>query len=373
MRYLRYIVIGTALGFSACNVNEEKNVSKEAAPMMMKNDFTTITLQKSNPVVKLKLAGEIVADKEVPLYAKVNSYVKRLQVDIGTEVKEGQVLIVLEAPEIQAQLAAIKSRWVAQEAIYIATKANYDRMFKASETEGTISRDALDQITAKKLSDEAQLTAAKSAYDELKVMEDYLIIRAPFSGLVTERNVDLGAFVGPNGKGADKPLLVVQTSGKLRLALSVPEANTPYLNLGDTIRFKVNSLPQKDYFGKISRKSGALSLKLRSERIEADLINTANELKPLMVAEAMINLHGQAPTFFIPKTALVESNLGIYVIRIENNKTKKVPVVKGRIMPDKFEIFGELNEGDHILLKASEEMEEGITVEGRKTLTDTKS
>lgn len=363
MKYLRYIVIGTALSFSACNPNEEKKEQKDAAPMMMKNDFTTITLQKSNPMVKLKLAGEIIADHEVPLYAKVNSYVKHLKVDIGSQVSEGQVLAVLEAPEIQAQLVAIKSRWAAQEAIYIATKANYDRMFKASETEGAISRDALDQITAKKLSDEAQLTAAKSAYDELKVMEDYLIIRAPFSGVVTERNVDLGAFVGPNGKGSDKPLLVVQTNGKLRLALSVPEANTPYLNVGDTIRFKVNALPQNDYFGKISRKSGALSLKLRSERIEADLINAANELKPLMVAEAIITLQGQTPTFFIPKTALVESNLGVYVIRIENNKTKKVPVAKGRVMPDKFEVFGALSEGDNILLKASEEMEEGMMVE----------
>jgi membrane fusion protein (multidrug efflux system) len=81
-----------------------------------------------------------------------------------------------------------------------------------------------------------------------------------------------------------------------------------------------------------------------------------------MVAETNIPLQAGQATFFIPKTALVDANLGIYVIRVENGKTKNIPVSKGRMMPDKVEIFGELNEGDNILLKASEEIEEGTSI-----------
>lgn len=116
------------------------------------------------------------------------------------------------------------------------------------------------------------------------------------------------------------------------------------------------------YMARISRKSGALDEKLRSEKIEADLLNVNEELKSMMVAETNIPLQARESSFFIPKTALVDANLGVYVIRIENGKTKNIPVAKGRMMPDQFEIFGELNEADQLLLKASEEIEEGTTI-----------
>src|SRR5690606_31354819 len=151
----------------------------------------------------------------------------------------------------------------AQEAIYIATKANFDRMNRANLTEGAISNDALDQITARYEADAAQLAAAKSVYDEIKVMQGYLQIHAPFSGVVSSRNVDLGAYVGSNGKGSDLPLFVIQDHGKLRLSISVPEANTPYVNFGDTLLFTIKSLPHKKYMGTIVRKTGALDAKLR--------------------------------------------------------------------------------------------------------------
>lgn len=360
MKLIYYILIGIV--FTSCNSETKKAEKTDAMPMMMMPNFETTSIKKSNPLVPLKLAGELVSDQETAIYAKVNSYVKKLPVDIGSVVTKGQVILVLEAPEIQAQLASAKSKWKAQEAIYIATKSNYDRMFKANETKGAIAKDALDQITARKLADQAQLEAAKSAYQEIQIMNDYLVIRAPFSGIIAERNIDLGSYVGPMGKGSDKPLLVLQDNKKLRVSLSVPEANTGYLNLGDSIHFKVNSIPQKKYMAKISRKSGVLDFKLRSERIEADLMKVYPELKPLMVVEAMIPLQAKEATFFIPKTALVESNIGMYVIRIENGMTKNIPVSKGRPLMDKIEVFGELNEDDNILLKATEEIVEGTKI-----------
>lgn len=325
----------------------------------MMNPFETVEIAKSNPLVQLKLAGELAPDQQTELYAKVNSYVNNIKVDIGSVVTAGQVLIVLEAPEIQSQVASAKAKWQGQEAVYLSTKSTYDRMMKANETEGAISKDALDQIKSRKLADEAQLNAAKSAYNELLDVDNYLVIRAPFSGVVTDRNVDLGAYVGPMGK---TPLLVIQNTQKLRLNLSIPEANTPYLKIGDTIKFKIRSAPEKKYFARISRKSGTLDLKLRSEKIEADFINVSNELKPFMVAETIIPLQNSKATFFVPKTALVESNLGMYLIRVEGGVTKNVPVAKGRVMPDQFEVFGELNEGDQILLKGNEEILEGTSI-----------
>lgn len=364
------IIITLAIILGGCD-DGEKNASKEepakkegmSKSMGMINPLEALEISKSNPRVLLQLAGELKPDQQTALFAKVNSYVKSIRVDIGDKVSAGQVLVVLEAPEIQSQVASAKAKLEAQEAIYLSTKATYNRMMKANETQGAIAKDALDQIKARKLSDEAQLNATRSAYKEINDINNYLVIRSPFSGTITSRNVDVGAYVGPANK---EPIVVVENNQKLRLNLSVPEANTSYIRLGDTIRFHVRSQPQQKYFATVSRKSGSLDLKLRSEKIEADFINKNNLLKPYMIAETVIPLQNTEPTFFVPKSAVVESGRGVYLIVVENGKTKNVAVSKGRIMPETVEVFGDLREGDHILKKGSEEIQEGTAVPSRR-------
>ncbi|SDJ32934.1 efflux RND transporter periplasmic adaptor subunit [Chryseobacterium jejuense] len=359
MKNILYTAVILSLIIIPASCSKEKTDSKQEVKPMMMASMETVTIKKSNPKVELKLPGELVPDQETALFAKVQSYVKKINVDIGTYVSAGQVLMVLEAPEIQSQAANAKAKWQAQEAIYASTKSSYNRMYKANETKGAIAKDALDQITARKLSDEAQVNAARSAYHELQDINRYLVIRAPFSGVITERNVDLGAYVGPMG---GTPLMVIQNTSKLRLSLSVSEANVPYLNVGDTISFRVHALPEKSFKARISRKSGSLDLKLRSEKIEADFINHSRELKPFMIAESMIPLQNKEATFFIPRSTLVESNMGIYIIKKENGKAKFIPIKKGRILNDTIEVFGELSEGDQIIKKGSEEILEGSLI-----------
>lgn len=360
---IKYILLLAAIMLlSACNTNE-KTENKETKPDMegmgMMNMMETISISKSNPLVTIKLAGELKPDEQTELFAKVNSYVQQIRVDIGDRVVKGQTLVVLEAPEIMSQIANAKAKMQAQEAIYLSTKSTYDRMLKADKTEGAVAKDAIDQIKARKLSDESQLAAARSAYNEINNIKDYLVIKAPFSGIITNRSIDLGAYVGPMSK---TPLLVIENNEKLRLNLSVSEANTPYIKIGDTIRFYVRSQPEMKYMALISRKSGSLDVRLRSEKIEADFINKNNVLKPYMVAETSISLQNTVATFFVPKTAVVEGGMGVYVIRINNGKTQYVPVSKGRVMGDKVEVFGDLAEGEHILKMASEEIMEGKVV-----------
>lgn len=364
MKYIIYSIgaMVLSLSFSSCRKAPVKAETGGKAMAMGPNLFETIVLEKTNPKVQLEIPGELLPNQQVNIYAKVSSYVKSLHVDIGSEVKKGDLLLILEAPEIEAQLASAKSKWKAQEAIYIATKANFDRMNRANLTEGAISNDALDQITARYEADAAQLAATKSAYDEIRAMEGYLQIRSPFSGVVSNRNVDLGAYVGPAGKGSDLPLFVIQDHRKLRLSVSVPEANTSYINFGDTVLFTIRSLPHRKYMGTVSRKTGALDAKLRSERIEADIINSAQELMPLMVTQTRISLKGKESTFFVPKSALVESAMGVYIIRVVDGKAQKVKVSKGRVLDNQLEVFGEIEPGEKVLLKANEEIAEGMKI-----------
>ena len=356
------IIQSTALFFAAifllisCNNKKEEVVTAAIEPKT-----ETFLLEKEKLTSELRLPAELTGFQQVDLYAKVSSFVKLLKVDIGSKVKKGQLLIVLEAPEISSQLAAAESRLRSMEAIYTTSKSTYNRIYETSKVEGTISKNDLEMASGKKNSDYAQYQAAVAAHKEVKIMRGYLEIRAPFDGVVAARNVNLGTYVGPSGKGSDFPLLTIQQQDKLRLAVSVPELYTGYLHTGDEMSFNVKSLPET-FKATITRMSGALDLKLRSERVEMDVNNTKNNLLPGMVAEVLLPLNAKDSTFVIPKTALVNAAEGTFVIKVLNHKATRVDVKRGREIDDKIEIFGDLNRKDQLVKIASEEIKEGDVI-----------
>nr|WP_315203286.1 efflux RND transporter periplasmic adaptor subunit [uncultured Flavobacterium sp.] len=350
------IIKSTALFFTAlfflnsCNSKKEETVVTEIEPKT-----ETFLLAKEKLTTELRLPAELSGFQQVDLYAKVSSFVKILKVDIGTEVKKGQLLIVLEAPEISSQLAAAESRLKSMEAIYATSKSTYNRLYETSKVEGTISKNDLEMANGKKNSDYAQYQAAIATHKEVSIMRGYLEIRAPFDGVVATRNVNLGTLVGP---GSSLPLLTIQQQDKLRLAVSIPELYTGYLHQGDEMSFNVKSLPDT-FKATIQRMSGALDLKLRSERVEMDVHNTKGNLLPGMVAEVILPLNAKDSTFVIPKSALVNSAEGLFVIKVVNHKATRIDVKKGREIDDKIEIFGDLNSNDKLVKIASEEIKEG--------------
>lgn len=325
----------------------------------------TFRLQHGQLSSQLQLPGELLARQQVDLYAKVASYVKELHVDIGSHVRAGALLLRLEAPELLSQMAGAESRLKSQEALYHASNATYNRLLETSKTPGTISQNDLDIAAARKNSDLAQLESARAAFKEVSIVRNYLEIRAPFDGIITARNVHAGAYVGPAGKGSELPLLTLQEQEHLRLAVAIPEASAAYIKDGSAVSFSVKSLPGAIFRGQVKRMSGALDLRLRSERIEMDIDNRDHQLLPGMVAEINMPLAARDSALIIPATALVRSDEGLYVIRVTGGKTNKVQVKKGREMDNQVEIYGELRVGDTLVTKASEELRNGTILSRR--------
>ena len=309
---------------------------------------TLVTVKKGKLSSTIAVPGELMPYQQVDLYAKVNSYVKKLLVDIGSEVHPGQLLATLEAPEINSQLAGAQSRIKQQQAIYFASKATYDRLLNTSKTPGTVSLNDLEQAEAKKNSDLANVEAAKSAYKEVAANLAYLEIRAPFDGVITARNVNLGAYVGPGGKGTD-PLFVLQDQKRLRLVVSVPESYTGGLTNKNDVTFTVQALPNQKFTAKIKRLAGALDEKLRSERLEMDVYNKDKKLLPHMFAEVNVPLPSRDSTFIVPKTAVVTSTEKVFVIRVINHKAEWVDVKKGLEADGKIEVYGNIKPGDQVV------------------------
>ncbi|WPQ65911.1 efflux RND transporter periplasmic adaptor subunit [Chitinophaga sancti] len=318
-----------------------------------------VAIQKGKLSSTLKLPGELVAFQQVDIYAKVSSFVKKLNVDVGSEVNTGDLLVTMEAPELTAQLNAADSRLKSQEAIYLASKANYDRLYTTSLTPGTVSKNDLDQAKAKMNSDLANLEAARSSYREVSDTRNYLEIRAPFAGIITARNVSAGAYVGPTGKGSELPIVTLQEQRKLRLVISVPESYTSYLGSNSEVNFTVKAYQGKQFTAKVNRLAGALDARLRSQRIEMDVTNNDKKLLPGMIAEVNIPMNTADSAFILPKTAVVNSTVQVFVVKVENNKAVHVPVSTGREVDGKIEVFGDLKAGDMIVATATEENRDG--------------
>lgn len=343
---------------------EEKKETKQTAAEATATEIFPV--QKGRLSSALQIPGELIAYQQVDLYAKEASFVKRLYVDVGSEVSAGQLLVTMDAPEMGSQLSGAQSNIKSREAIYLASKAAYDRLYETSKTPGTISPNDLEQAAARKNADLAQLDAAKAAYRGVAQTQNYLQIRAPFSGVITARNVNPGAYVGPSGKGSEMPLFTLQEQKKLRLVISVPETYTSYLSSKNAVKFTVRALPNQEFEAQVKRMAGALDARLHSQRVEMDVINNDKKLLPGMVAEVNLPLPANDSTFVVPKTSVVNSTESVFVIRVTNNKAEWVDVKTGREANGSIEVYGDLHSGDMLLKTATDEIRNGNALQNVK-------
>lgn len=365
------LVLGVSTGCSSSD-GEAKNGGADSDSKMSvgtrKSDSAaatpTVVLEKGRLSTTLHVPGELIAFQQVDLYAKVNSFVKRLYVDVGSEVKEGDLLATMEAPELQSQLATALARVKSQDAIYIASKSNYDRIIETSKTPGTISQNDIDQADARQKSDLAQLEAGKAAYSEIAETLKYLEVRAPFSGVISSRNVNPGAYVGPSGKGSEVPMFTLQEQKHMRLVVSVPEDYTGYLSDNDKVQFTVRALPERKFTAQVRRLAGALDSRLRAERTEMDVYSNDKTLLPGMVAEVDLPLPARDSTFIVPASAVVNGTEEVFVVRVgPDQKAEWVRVRQGRSEGGRIEVYSDsLKAGDVLVKSASEEVRDGSTL-----------
>jgi membrane fusion protein (multidrug efflux system) len=354
---------------SGCSTGETRTEKKPEQSVVEAQPVEVFAVTRGRLSSSLQIPGELMAFQQVDLYAKENSFVKKLYVDVGSEVTTGQLLVTMEAPELGSQLAGALSNVKSREALYAASKANYDRLLATSETPGTVSPNDLEQAAARKNADLAQLEAAKAAYKQVAETQNYLQIRAPFNGVITLKNVNPGAYVGPSGKGSEVPLFTLQEQKKLRLVVSVPEAYTSYLSHKNEVSFTVRALPDQQFKAQIKRLAGALDARLHAQRIEMDVMNNDKKLLPGMVAEVNLPLPANDSSFIVPKSAVVNSTESVFVIRVLNNKAEWVHVKTGREANGSIEIYGDLKPGDLLLISATDEVRNGSQLQNVKTIS----
>src|SRR5262245_43934179 len=329
----------------------------------------------SKPVERqVRLPGEFQPYLAVPIYAKVSGFVKHVNVDRGSAVKQGQTLATLEAPEMQAQIVEAESKAQAlglqraeAEAKLAAAQGTYDRLKAASATPGVVAEN--DVLVAQKAAEAAQalvrsydnsIKAANAQVQAVRDLGQYLQIKAPFDGIITERNVHPGALVGP-GAGA-APLFRLHQVTRLRLVVAVPEALVGAIVQGARVPFTVPAYPGETFFGTVNLLAHDLDAKTRTMAVELDVRNPDLRLGAGMYPEVQWPVKRPQPSLLVPPTSIVTTTERTFVIRVNNGVAQWVNVGRGARVGDLVEVFGPLNEGDTILRRGTDEIREGTKV-----------
>ena len=355
---LKHIILLSAATTMLWSCTENKAAEKKTESNVPHYALAKVTQAGMEQIVKLP--AQLSAYQEVSIFPKVNGYVKNVTVDIGSKVSKDELLMTLDAPEVQQALLQAKEKYARAKSDFELNKENYLRLKTASRTPGAISPMDLATAKAKMESDSALSNAEKASWQMQQVMNNYLRVTAPFNGIITERNTHPGALVSAEAK--DKPMLELKEVDHLRLQVDIPEGIATTLQKQDSVSFFLSAMPGKKMTATVSRKAGNVNIQYRTERIELDVPNKSGVLSPGMYADVILKAKGDAKALIVPKSAVVTSTERKFVIAVRKGKTVRVDVSTGIENKNKIEVVGDLNSGDEIIASATDEIEEGIAV-----------
>ncbi|MDO1449269.1 efflux RND transporter periplasmic adaptor subunit [Rhodocytophaga aerolata] len=351
--------------FEGCSQKKDEPVKTSKQASATAPDVLVKEAQADNPEYTLTLPGELLPYEQVAIFPKVKGFVKALYVDRGSQVKKGQLLALLEAPEITQQYLSAQAAGRKLHENYLYSKQSFERLQKASAKSGAVAAIELDKARTQLASDSAAYVEGKANTQAVAELKEYLSIRAPFTGTIIERNVSAGALVGENtGKGM--ALFTIAQGDRLRLTVAVPEKHAQSIQPHMQARFTVSSRPGKVFTSLISRNGVVLNSEQRSVTVEFDVDNQTKALNGGEYAQVQLMLRRRDSTLWVPVKSVVHSQSGVFLLKVQDGRVKRVPVSEGIRRDSLQEVFGDIAPGELIVVKGSEELADDTQV---KTLT----
>lgn len=395
------LIVVFALAGCTGEVEKRSTVSGEKRTTQM-DVVDTVRVQSKTLERTIRIPSEIAAFRVVEVYPKVQGFIKTINVDRGSVVKAGQVLIEIVAPELnanyreaQAKYESVKTTLLEMqskvsseiahreeaEAILAADEANFRRILVAAKTPGAVAPVDIEAAEKKAEGDKAKVRSAQAMIDaarsaleaekdrarsvaqamaSVKEMKEYLTVRSPFDGVISERNVHEGSLVGSSS--SNLPMLKIEQISQLRLLVPVPETAISGVKIGSPMEFSVAAFVGKTFSGTISRISHELDRRTRTMLVELDVQNQAKQLEPGMYAEVIWKMNRPYKTLFVPSSCILNREDKTYVARVSEGQIKLVPIARGLSMDKLVEIVGAVNEGDELVLNPTGSITEGKVV-----------
>ena len=315
----------------------------------------------TSPHQTLTLPGNIQPFNKAAIYARVNGYLKNWDYDIGTQVKAGQALAVIDAPDLDQQLSQAKATLASVRASLQLASLTASRNNVLLQKQ-VVAQQLADQADADAKAKEAVVDANEASVRRLEAMQSFKTLAAPFDGVVTARNVELGMLISAGGSG--QPLFEVSDLHRVRIYVQVPQSFSAGLQLGTAATFEMPQYPGIQFEATLSHISKSINSTSHSMQVELQADNAAGKF----YGGAYCNVHFQIPSdpnmIRIPSTALVVGNKGTQVAALDSNNNVVLKNVElGRDFGDSVEVVAGLSASDRVIDNPPETLANGDTVQ----------
>jgi RND family efflux transporter MFP subunit len=309
----------------------------------------------------LELPGRLEAYSRAPIYARVNGYVKSWNVDIGASVKSGQLLAEIEAPDLDQQLLQARADLTSAQASAKLSEATLERR-KTLLSSNFVSHQEIDERTADLANKRASVNSGQANVDRLEALASYKKIVAPFDGVVTARNTDVGALINA-GASTGPAMFVVSDIRKLRVYINVPQNYVPLVRMGASAAISVPEYPDQTFPAKVESSSQSVDVSTGTTRIQLALDNPDHKLMPGSYATVNLNLVRDKAPLYIPASALLFNSKGLRVATVgTDDKIKFKTVTIARDLGKDIELASGLAADDRVIVAPPDGMVDGDKV-----------
>jgi RND family efflux transporter MFP subunit len=312
-------------------------------------------------IQKVDLPGNVQAFNDTPIYARTSGYLKHWYVDIGSHVQQGQLMADIETPELDQQLQQAQ-------ADLRTSQANLDMAAITSKrwqnllAKNAVSKQETDQAMSDLSARQSAVSASEANVRRLQQLQGFEKVVAPFDGIVTARNIDIGSLVEAGANSGPKELFHVASIDRLRVYIAVPEAYAGAVTNGGKVSLTEVDRPDETFEGTLVRNSSAIDPQSRTLNVEADVVNTTRHLLPGAYVFVHLQLPGNARSVTIPSNALLFRAEGLRVAVVQQNKIVLAPVSIGHDYGNTVEITSGLTPQDAIVLDPPDSISAGEEV-----------
>jgi RND family efflux transporter MFP subunit len=307
------------------------------------------------------LPGNVQAYVDTPIWARASGYLKNWYVDIGAHVKKGELLADLESPEVDQQLRQARENLSTAQAnlkLSQITAERYNNLFKTD----SVAKQDVDNAVQDAAAKTATANAAQANVSRLEQLVGYEKVYAPFDGVITARNVDIGALVDADTNTAGKELFHLASTATLRVYVNVPEIYSRAAKPGVTSYLTLSEFPGRRFQGTIVRNADAIDIASRTLLVEVDVKNPTGELLPGSYASVHLKLPSKIQAVSVPSNALLFRAEGLQAAVVRNGRAQLVPVTLGRDFGNEVEVISGLNSKDFVIVNPSDSIRSGEQV-----------
>lgn len=319
----------------------------------------------------LTLPATLRGRQEAAIHARTNGYVKAWKKDIGDRVKQGEVLALIDTPEVDQDLAQTRATLQQIQARLELTKTSLAR-WESLRGSNAVSQQELDERRSVFQAAQADLAAARASVQRLEALQQFARIVAPFDGVVVRRHVEVGALVAAGSATANRELYYLAQDDVLRLTVAVPQSHLDGVKVGQAVSLRLLERPQLKLAGVVRRVAGGIDAATRSAQVEIEVPNVDGKLKPGGYVEVGLELAGAGPTLFVPPTAVQFRQDGPRVVVLNEDQSLSLrPVKLGRDLGRSVEVIEGLSAVEAVVLNPPDTVQAGERVHASEAPRET--